>query len=155
MQERQGDAFVIATANDVSTLPPELLRKGRFDEVWWVDLPTMMERTEIIAASLRFHGRDAGEIDTMAVAAACDSYTGAEIAALVPDALYVAFADDEREIETRDLLAAAKTVTPLAKTAKEKIDRLREWAVGRARPATSAEVTSIAPAPARVRALDI
>ncbi len=143
MQERSGEAFVIATANDVISLPPELLRKGRFDEVWWVDLPNQNERVEVLKAALRSHGRLAaaapGGIDLENISDVCGGFTGSEIAALVPDALFVAFADGQREIETEDLLASARTVTPLSQTMAEKITGLREWANGRARPATSAE----------------
>lgn len=139
MQERQGEAFMIATANDVSSLPPELLRKGRFDEIWWVDLPTQSEREAVLMAALASYGRSGIEIDYAAVAKACDGFTGSEIAALVPDALFSAFADGEREIATKDLVAAAATVVPLSKTAAERITRLREWAQGRARPAGATE----------------
>lgn len=143
MQERQGSVFVIATANDVRALPPELLRKGRFDEVFWIDLPTHAERAAIISAALQAHGRDPSTVDASEVARATDGFTGSEIAALVPDALFVAFADGERDITTEDLVAAARTVAPLSKTAAEKIDGLRAWAKGRARPASSpAEDTS-------------
>lgn len=153
MQERQGEAFVIATANDVSALPPELLRKGRFDELFFVDLPNASERGEILAAALRAHGRQP-LADCRAIVAATDGYTGAEIAALVPDALYAAFADAAREITADDLLAAARTVTPLAKTAAEKIERLRAWAAGRARAATSGQTAQAAAIP-RTRAIDL
>lgn len=154
MQERQGEAFVIATANDVSSLPPELLRKGRFDEVWWVDLPTRTERCEIVKAALRNAGRGEVKIDVGSIADVTQDFTGAEIAALVPEALFAAFADDKRELDTDDLLLAATNVVPLAKTAADKIKRLREWAVGKARPATSAEKAPVE-RPRRVRALDL
>jgi hypothetical protein len=141
MQERKNEAFVIATANDVESLPPELLRKGRFDEVWWVDLPTPTERVAIMNASLGAFG--CGKVIDKAgladVARATDGFTGSEIAALVPDAMFTAFADGAREITADDLVGAAKTVTPLSKTAAEKIARLRKWAEGRARPATVSE----------------
>jgi hypothetical protein len=153
MQERQGEAFVIATANDVSALPPELLRKGRFDEVWWIDLPTPTERVAILKAALTAHGRGEVDIDHAAVAKACDGFTGSEIAALVPDALFTAFADGAREIDTADLQAAATTVVPLSKTAAERIESLRKWAKGRARPASRNEEG--APAQQTARVLDI
>ena len=155
MQDRQGEAFVIATANNAEKLPPELLRKGRFDEVWWVDLPTPAERAAITAAALRAYGRDATAIgiDLDAVADATPTFTGAEIAALVPDALFAAFTEQAREIATSDLLAAAEVVVPLAKTADERIRKLREFWLGRARAATSAaEVTTSS---AATRALDL
>lgn len=137
MQERQGEAFVIATANDVAGLPPELLRKGRFDEVWFVDLPNETERAAILRTALRsYGGRKITDLDAEEVAIKCDGFTGSEIAALVPDALYAAFADRARTVTKDDLLKAAKTVVPLSKTAEEKIGKLREWAKTRARPAT-------------------
>jgi SpoVK/Ycf46/Vps4 family AAA+-type ATPase len=153
MQERQGEAFVIATANDVQGLPPELLRKGRFDELWFVDLPVEDERTAVLAAALRAHGRGEAAIDHATVAKVCDGLTGAEIAALVPDALFTAYADSAREITTADLVNAARDVIPLSKTAADKIGRLREWANGRARFATSA-VTEISEQK-RARVLDL
>lgn len=143
MQERAGEAFVIATANDVSSLPPELMRKGRFDEVWWVDLPTKEERGQIITAALRSHGRKpTDDLWAFDVAAATDGFTGAEIAALVPDALYVAFADNARDLTIQDLLNATKTVVPMSRTSAEKITALRTWAEGRARKATTREAVS-------------
>lgn len=137
MQERQGEAFVIATANDITGLPPELLRKGRFDEIWFIDLPNPEERVAVLQAALRQHNRQGVDIDASKVAAACDKFTGAEIAAIVPDALFTAFADDAREITTADLVNAAKTVVPLSRTADAKIEGLRNWAKTKARPATS------------------
>lgn len=153
MQERSGEAFVIATANDVTTLPPELLRKGRFDEVWFVDLPNADERVAVLNAALRSHGRDPNKIGAVGKVAreACDGFSGAEIAAIVPDAMFTAYNDGGREITAKDLQAAAKTVVPLKETAADKIARLREWAKGKARPATSSDTK----VEGRVRALDI
>jgi len=154
MQERQGEAFVIATANEVESLPPELLRKGRFDEIWWVDLPTRNERSEILCATMEQYDRDPETINISAVIDACPEFTGSEIAAIVPEAMFTAFANKGREITTSDLIIAASTVVPLAKTAKEKIDRLRAWAQGRARPATRLD-TIKAPIKKNLRMLDI
>lgn len=142
MQERSGEAFVVATANDVTSLPPELLRKGRFDELWFVDLPTHGERANVLWAALKAHGRGLAPIDFPAVADATEGFTGAEIAALVPDSLYAAFADGAREITTQDLLAAASVVVPLSKTSAQKIEALRAWGQGRARLATKQETTA-------------
>lgn len=150
MQERQGAAFVIATANDVDSLPPELLRKGRFDDLFFVDLPTAAERAAIARTALATHGRAAVAIDCAAVATVTANFSGAEIASLVPDALYAAFADAGREIATPDLIAAAGRVVPLAKTAAEKIARLRKWAEGRARPASVPETAATAAAGRRI-----
>lgn len=139
MEERKGAAFVIATANNVEALPPEFLRKGRFDDVWFVDLPNVQERGQVLSAALRAHGRTAAKVDARAIAAVTEGFTGSEIASLVPDALYTAFADGAREITEVDLLAAARSVVPLSKTAGDKIELLRKWAVGKARFATRAE----------------
>lgn len=152
MQDRQGEAFVIATANDVSSLPPELLRKGRFDELFFVDLPNGAERFEILTASLKASGRG-NVVGVDKVAVATEGFTGAELAALVPDALFTAFNDGMREPTCADLERAAKTVVPLSKTALEKISRLRDWASTRARRATS--ITTEADAGSKSRALDL
>lgn len=142
MQERTGEAFVIATANDVESLPPEILRKGRFDEVFFIDTPNASERVAVLKAALKAYGRADITVDYARVAAACEQFTGSEIAALVPEALFVGFNDGEREITTADLLAAAKTVVPLVETAKDKIEKLREWAKTKARSATAKEEES-------------
>jgi SpoVK/Ycf46/Vps4 family AAA+-type ATPase len=134
--------FVIATANDVRALPPELLRKGRFDELFWVDLPTSVERSAIISATLRQYDRTTDGIDLAEIVRATEGFTGAEIAALIPDALFAAFADGERAITTADLSAAASTVSPLSKTAAERIQGLRDWSKGRARPASTPEAST-------------
>jgi hypothetical protein len=154
MQERQGDAFVIATANDISALPPELLRKGRFDEIWFVDLPNNVERVQVLKAALKASGRSPDGISLSAVAAECVRFTGSEIAAIVPDALYRSFADGERPLETEDLIQAAKTVVRLSDTAEKKIGELRAWAVGKARNASAAEAQRD-DQPAGVRKFDV
>lgn len=139
MQERSNDAFVIATSNDISALPPEFYRKGRFDELFFVDLPTRSERADIVIAALTANGRRNADVDFVSVADATIGFTGAEIAALVPEAMFAAFADGKREICTKDLIAAANATVPLSKTAAAKIDALRAWSKGRARSATTPE----------------
>jgi SpoVK/Ycf46/Vps4 family AAA+-type ATPase len=150
MQDRAGSVFVVATANDVTALPPELLRKGRFDELFFIDLPSAVERGAILAAALRQYGRTEA-LDLGLCADQTQDFTGAEIAALVPDALYAAFADGERQIVTLDVLKAADATVPLARTASEKVDKIRAWAKGRARPAS----LTVAEAPRGARELDI
>ena len=140
MQERDGEAFVIATANDVSSLPPELLRKGRFDEIFFVDLPNDTERGSVLKAALRANGRGEIKLDLNAVVDATTDFTGAEIAELVPTALYAGFADDAREITTNDLLDAASNVVPLSTSSEAKIKALREWGKTNARAASAATV---------------
>jgi ATP-dependent 26S proteasome regulatory subunit len=146
MQERENsEAFIVATSNDVSQLPPEILRKGRWDELFWVDLPTHRERIEVLKAALRTHNRAfAEETDWNGLATATDRFTGAEIASLVPDAMFNAFADGGREVDANDIVRCARTVKPLAETAKEKITAMRAWSVGRARPATTPDGQDIA-----------
>lgn len=140
MQDRAGSVFVIATANNVEALPPELLRKGRFDEVFFVDMPTRAERIEVLGAALRQYGQGkAADVDCARIAQATAGFVGAELAALVPEALFVAFADGARAVRTDDLLAAAKATVPLSKTAADKIAALRQWATGRARRAGATE----------------
>ncbi len=134
MQEQNSGAFLIATANKVEDLPPELLRAGRFDVVWWVDLPNAEERVAILKASLK--GKPAKDVDLEKVAAACENFSGAEIASVVPSAMFLAFKDGARPISTADLILKAGAVVPLARTAPEKIEALRKWAAGKARPAT-------------------
>ncbi|MBM4063702.1 MAG: AAA family ATPase [Planctomycetes bacterium] len=135
MQERAGSVFVVATANDVRALPPELLRKGRFDEVFWVDLPTQLERAAIARAAVKERGRTISDADAARIAEATRAFTGSEIAAVVPDAMFAAFAEG-REVTADDIVAACATVVPLSKTAADKIQDLRQWAKGRARPAS-------------------
>lgn len=141
MQERTSDAFVVMTANDVTALPPEFMRKGRFDELWWVDLPTATERVAVLEAALRQYGRGniRSQIDAGPIVEATKGFTGSEIAALVPDAMFTAFGDKGREITTDDLVEAAKTVVPLSKTAADKINAMRDKAKGKFRMATAAE----------------
>lgn len=158
MQEREGTAFIVATANNVESLPPELMRKGRFSELFWVDLPTPTEREEVLAVALRQKNRDPEKlgIDLPGLAAATESFSGAEIAELVPEAMYTAFADGKREITTDDLLHAARDVVPMARTQSEKIVRLRETWSNRAKPASRSSAARGATAqPARGRALDL
>lgn len=150
MQEQAGGVFVVATANDVSALPPELLRKGRFDELFFIDLPQSRERAEILKAALAKYGQDpAVVIATKKVAdelvARTENFTGAEIESVVPDAMFRAFSDGERALRAGDLLASLKTVVPLATTAGERIESLRRWAKGRARFASSPEASNGSP----------
>jgi hypothetical protein len=141
MQDRSGEAFVIATANDVSALPAELLRKGRWDELWFIDLPNQEERVAVLEASLRQHGRDPKALGAGVALVArdsCNGFSGAEIAALVPEALFASFADGEREVTSTDLHGAACNVVPMSKTSAAKIAALKEWqARCGARPATT------------------
>ncbi|HYD42627.1 MAG TPA: AAA family ATPase [Anaeromyxobacter sp.] len=134
LQERRGPVFVVATANDVSRLPPELLRRGRFDELFFVDLPDLEARREIIELHLRRRGRDPAVVDVTAIAEVCADYSGAELEQVVVGALHRAYALG-REVETGDLRRVAQDLVPLYKTYEEQIKALREWSRGRARTA--------------------
>jgi SpoVK/Ycf46/Vps4 family AAA+-type ATPase len=134
LQERQGPVFVVATANDVSRLPPELLRRGRFDELFFVDLPDLEARREILELHLRRRGREPEKLDVAAVADQTPDYSGAELEQVVVAALHRAYASG-REVETSDLRRVAQDLVPLFKTYEEQIKALREWARGRARVA--------------------
>jgi hypothetical protein len=134
LQERKGAVFVVATANDVSRLPPELLRRGRFDELFFVDLPDSEARREILALHLVRRGRDPEQLDLGSIAGITQEYSGAELEQVVVGALHRAYAQG-RELESGDLRRIAQDVIPLFKTYEEQIKALREWARGRARTA--------------------
>jgi len=138
MQEKQSPVFVIATANDVSKLPPEMLRKGRFDEIFFVDLPQVQERREIFAIHLAGRGRDPLEFDLNKLAMSSDGFSGAEIEQVVIAGLYDAFEED-RELTTEDMLHNIKSTVPLSQTMEQEITRLRQWGRSHARPASEVE----------------
>jgi SpoVK/Ycf46/Vps4 family AAA+-type ATPase len=135
LSEKQAPVFVVATANDVASLPPELLRRGRFDELFFVDLPTHTERVEILSIHLRKHGRDPLQYAIDSLAAEAELLSGAELEQAVAAALYTAFAE-EREMGDNDLANAIHETVPLYETYEERIKELRDWARTRARPAT-------------------
>jgi SpoVK/Ycf46/Vps4 family AAA+-type ATPase len=134
MQEKEKPVFVVATANDVSKLPPEFLRKGRFDEMFFVDLPDAQERQQIWKIVIARHGRKTDDYDTSVLSTTCEQYTGAEIEAVFIDALHEAFAES-REPADNDINDAIANTIPLAQLMDAQIAALRTWAKGRARPA--------------------
>ena len=140
-RRRTAPVFVVATANDISQLPPELLRKGRFDEIFFVDLPSTKEREQIFRIHLVKRGRDPANFDLTALAEAADEFSGAEIEQAIISALYDAFST-RSELTTRHILLALKQSVPLAATMDEHIDRLRRWAEGRARNASPRSLQS-------------
>jgi SpoVK/Ycf46/Vps4 family AAA+-type ATPase len=136
LQEKQSPVFVIATANAIESLPPELVRKGRFDEIFFVDLPGPAERLEIVRIHLHKRHRDPAAFDLEALAEASEGFSGAEIEQAIIAALFYAFEDD-RKLETRDVLRALRETVPLSRTMSERLDALRAWAQHRARPAST------------------
>lgn len=141
LSEKQDPVFVVSTANDVSMLPPELLRKGRFDEIFFVDLPAFKERKEIFQVHLAKRKMDPAQFDLDVLANASVGYSGAEIEEAIISALFDAFYGKE-EMSTEKLLGGVRQTVPLSKTMSEDVDSLRKWAEGRARPATSEEVAA-------------
>jgi SpoVK/Ycf46/Vps4 family AAA+-type ATPase len=135
LQEKTAPVFVIATANRIESLPPELLRKGRFDDIFFVDLPAAGERQEIFDIHLKRRRRDPAAYDSAELARMADGFSGAEIEQAVVAGLYHAFAA-KVELAQAHLRDAIGETVPLATTMKEEIDRLRAWARTRTRPAS-------------------
>ena len=134
LQEKTSPIFFVATANSVDTLPPELLRRGRFDEIFFVDLPDLEARKQIVAIHLRARGRNPALFDVTEVAQLAVNFSGAELEQVVVAALYSAFAA-QREVIQADLLEATRTTVPLFRLRESEIKALRTWAKDRARPA--------------------
>jgi len=143
LSEKKAPVFVVATANDISQLPPELLRKGRLDEIFFVDLPKPEERMEVFRIHLTKRGRDAANFNLSQLALASEKFSGAEIEEAINSALYDAFSA-RKELSTEQILNAVTQTVPLAKTMDEQIGSLREWAEGRARNASVPRMLSAA-----------
>lgn len=137
LQEKKKPVFVAATANNILQLPPELLRKGRLDEIFFLDLPTEKERLDIFTIHLRRRGRDAAAFDVGLIARLAEGFSGAEIEQVIVEALHTAFAAD-RDLSTDDLRAALADSVPLSTTMADQIAEIRNWARTRARPASGA-----------------
>ena len=134
LQEREAPVFVVATANDIEALPPELLRKGRFDEIFFVDLPDRDVRKEIFAIHLKKRKRDPKKFDLEALAEASNGYSGSEIEQAVVSALHEAYSD-KTSLSTERVLSALRNSPPLSVTLAESVQCLRAWAEGRCVPA--------------------
>jgi AAA+ superfamily predicted ATPase len=134
LQEREAPVFIVATCNDVTQLPPELVRKGRFDEIFFIDLPDAAERGAIFEVHIAARDREPGDFDLTALAEASDGFSGAEIEQVVVAGLYAAFPRRE-PLTTAILLAEIAATRPLSVTRAENIAALRAWAKGRAVPA--------------------
>jgi SpoVK/Ycf46/Vps4 family AAA+-type ATPase len=134
MQDHSAPIFLIATANNIGQLPPELMRKGRFDEIFFVDLPAAAEREAIFAIHLRKRRRDKSQFDLGRLVAASEGFSGAEIEAAVISGLYQAFAANT-QCTTDHLLAAMQATQPLSVLMREHVEQLRAWARCRCVPA--------------------
>src|ERR1700752_834953 len=141
MQDRKAPVFVAATCNNVTVLPPEVIRKGRFDELFFVDLPNQKERKQIFSIQLAKRKRNPADFDLEQVSAAAKGYSGAEIDAAVQGALYAAYSE-KKPLTTQSLLDALAQTVPLSTTRAEEIASLREWATTRAVPASARDAKS-------------
>ncbi len=134
MAERKSGVLLVATANDIESLPPELVRKGRFDEIFFVDLPDGRQRADILTIHLRKRELDPDSFDIAALVGACDGFSGAEIEQGIVSAMYAAHATDRRP-QSAHLLAEFRKTRPLSVLMREKIEALRAWALPRTVPA--------------------
>jgi len=133
MSERKKPVFVVATANDIMRLPPELVRKGRFDEIFFVDLPSPQNRRDILQIHLRKRSLEPSQFDLDALVEATKGFSGSEIEQAVVSAMYTAHAG-KRTLTQPDLLAEIQQTRPLSVVMREKIQETRDWASGRTVP---------------------
>jgi SpoVK/Ycf46/Vps4 family AAA+-type ATPase len=134
MQDRESGVFLAATSNNISALPPEMLRKGRFDEIFFVDLPTAEVRSTLFALHLKKRNRDASAFDLSKLAAPSEGFSGAEIEQVIVAGLYTAFSQ-KQQLSTEILIAEIRGTQPLSVTRAEDIQSIRNWAKTRAVPA--------------------
>lgn len=156
MEEKSHPVFVVATANNIDQLPPELLRKGRLDEIFFVDLPTPRARAEILMIHLARRQRTPTDYDIPAVVHASEGFSGAELEEVVIDALYEAYSSPEQTLKTEHLLNSARQIIPLSRSRARDVEALRQWAAVNCRMAATEETPDAdSIASRRVRALDI
>src|SRR5258705_2121736 len=134
MQDRESGVFLAATSNNISALPPEMLRKGRFDEIFFVDLPSQAVRQALFTLHLKKRGRDPAAFDVEKLAAASDRFSRAEIEQAIVAGLYTAFAQ-KQQLSTEILIGEISGTQPLSVTRAEDIQAIRDWAKTRAAPA--------------------
>ena len=133
LAEKSATVFVVATANEIADLPPELVRKGRFDEIFFVDLPSSRVRVEILSVHLKKRGQDSAAFDLGALAAACNGFSGAEIEQAVVSAFYSSHVEG-KPLDTSHVLREMQNTRPLAVVMHERLRALRAWARGRTVP---------------------
>jgi SpoVK/Ycf46/Vps4 family AAA+-type ATPase len=138
MQEKSSPVFVVATANNINLLPPELLRKGRFDEIFFVDLPSQKERENIFSIHLKKKGQDPSQYPMETLGKKTEGFNGAEIEECIKEAMFAAYveAPDNPKLLSKHLMDAIRIV-PLSTTMNEQITALRNWAATRAKNASS------------------
>lgn len=142
MQEKTSPVFVVATANNINLLPPELLRKGRFDEIFFVDLPSQQERENIFSIHLKKKGQDPSQYPMEMLGKKTEGFNGAEIEECIKEAMFAAYveAQDEPKLLSKHLMDAIAKTVPLSTTMKEQIAVLRNWAATRAKNASSESI---------------
>ena len=143
MQEKENTVFIVATANDISRMPAEFLRKGRFDELFFVDLPNDKEREEILKIHFKKRRKSLRNIDLVRIVKCTDGFNGADIEAVVKETIERAFIDGRDYITTEDIQETIKDTKSISDTLKSKIEKIKE-AVGKMdiRPASQADVTT-------------
>lgn len=152
LQEKTAPVFVVATANAVTSLPPELIRRGRWDEVFFLDLPGLQERIDIFRIHLLKCRRDPEGFDLIRLAEACPGFSGAEIEQALIAGLYDAF-DEDRALCDDDIIGQIQTIVPLSRTMDESVKALRSWSLTRARPASDERMGAASRQPRRGRTL--
>ena len=138
LQEKTAPVFVIATANDIARMPPEMLRKGRFDEIFFIDLPTRDEREQIFNIHLQKRGFKISSFDMERLLEKSHGFSGAEIESCIVSAMFDVF-DSDNELNTAALVQAMDETVPLSRLMKEKVEELKKWAMGRVRRASIPE----------------
>lgn len=126
MQEKENTVFIVATANDISRIPPEFLRKGRFDELFYVDFPNNEERKKIIEIHLKKRGKWNRDLDIISVVKDTDGYSGADLEAIVKDAVESCFVEGRKQITTDDLKKAQKSIKSISSTLSTRIKQIKE-----------------------------
>jgi len=156
LQEKEAPVFVICTANNVHDIPPEFMRAGRFDEVFFVDLPSAKGRKQIFEVLLRKYRYDATTFDVDALAANTQGFSGAEIEKSIENAMFECFCDNKRQVKTNDLIASCKSISPLSSTRAEEFETMRTWAGGRCKFANTRDTGTISNNPSgEINSLDI
>lgn len=130
MQDKLAPVFVVCTANNIAGLPPEFMRAGRFDEIFFIDLPNEDQRAEVVEKLLSRKKRNASVFDIGKIVLATHNYTPVEIEKGIDNALFVAYSDNKRELTTEDIVAETKKFFPLYNSRREEIEAMRDWALG-------------------------
>jgi len=130
MSEKEDPVFIVATANNVSRIPPEFMRAGRFDEIFFLDLPDENQRADVASKLLSRKKRDPEKFDLLKIAQSCNNYTPVEIEKAIDNALFIAYSEGKRELVTEDIVSEFGKFQPLYNSRRDEIEEIREWALG-------------------------